>query len=363
MVGGQPNVAEVPAWHKIAGISLAVTSSLFIGSSFVIKKKGLINSNEPGKVNDDHSYLKEPLWWTGMILMLVGEIFNLMAYAFSPAILVTPLGALSVVISAALSSYFLNEKLTFSGKVGCVQCVIGSIIIVFYAPVEGGTQRIPEFFALTRHVPFIIYAAFCFISMILLIFYAAPRHGKKGPLIYVSICSIMGSFVVVATQAFGSAIVYSISNPQDSQFKYWELYFLMGFVIFSGVLQINYLNKALNLFNTAVVTPIYYVMFTTATYLCSGILAAGFKFNLGSTLNFFTLLIGFLVIVGGVSLLFGDTKRYAKQLAAAEIELEKRGIEDGNEGLLRNNTRESEDHNLNSPKIPLNNEKLSTPTH
>ncbi|KAJ3219716.1 hypothetical protein HK099_004611 [Clydaea vesicula] len=315
MVGGQPNVAEVPAWHKIAGISLAVTSSLFIGSSFVIKKKGLINSNEPGKVNDDHSYLKEPLWWTGMILMLVGEIFNLMAYAFSPAILVTPLGALSVVISAALSSYFLNEKLTFSGKVGCVQCVIGSIIIVFYAPVEGGTQRIPEFFALTRHVP------------------------------------------------FGSAIVYSISNPQDSQFKYWELYFLMGFVIFSGVLQINYLNKALNLFNTAVVTPIYYVMFTTATYLCSGILAAGFKFNLGSTLNFFTLLIGFLVIVGGVSLLFGDTKRYAKQLAAAEIELEKRGIEDGNEGLLRNNTRESEDHNLNSPKIPLNNEKLSTPTH
>lgn len=36
--------------------------------------------------------------------------------------------------------------------------------------------------------------------------------------------------------------------------------------------QLNYLNKALDIFNTAVVSPIYYVMFTTATLLASGIL-------------------------------------------------------------------------------------------
>lgn len=34
----------------------------------------------------------------------------------------------------------------------------------------------------------------------------------------------------------------------------------------------NYLNKALDLFNTAVVTPIYYVMFTTATIAASMIM-------------------------------------------------------------------------------------------
>lgn len=36
--------------------------------------------------------------------------------------------------------------------------------------------------------------------------------------------------------------------------------------------QMNYLNKALDLFNTAVVTPIYYVMFTTATCAASMIM-------------------------------------------------------------------------------------------
>lgn len=38
------------------------------------------------------------------------------------------------------------------------------------------------------------------------------------------------------------------------------------------VTQMNYLNKALDLFNTAIVSPIYYVMFTTFTIIASIIL-------------------------------------------------------------------------------------------
>ena len=38
------------------------------------------------------------------------------------------------------------------------------------------------------------------------------------------------------------------------------------------VTQMNYLNKALDLFNTAIVSPIYYVMFTTFTIIASVIL-------------------------------------------------------------------------------------------
>ncbi|KAE8720212.1 putative magnesium transporter NIPA5 [Hibiscus syriacus] len=34
-----------------------------------------------------YSYLLEPLWWAGMITMVVGEIANFAAYAFAPAIL------------------------------------------------------------------------------------------------------------------------------------------------------------------------------------------------------------------------------------------------------------------------------------
>lgn len=47
--------------------------------------------------------------------------------------------------------------------------------------------------------------------------------------------------------------------------------FLVLVVIFVSM-QMNYLNKALDLFNTGIVTPVYYVMFTTLVITASAIL-------------------------------------------------------------------------------------------
>ena len=53
--------------------------------------------------NGGFSYLREPLWWAGMLSLVVGEVANFAAYAFAPAILVTPLGALSIIVRWALA--------------------------------------------------------------------------------------------------------------------------------------------------------------------------------------------------------------------------------------------------------------------
>lgn len=102
---------------KYIGLALAVTSTLAIGTSFVITKKGLMQAAEThGFEGDGFSYLKSPVWWGGIVtsmrsssdttditransaIVVLGEIANFAAYAFAPAILVTPLGALSVLI-------------------------------------------------------------------------------------------------------------------------------------------------------------------------------------------------------------------------------------------------------------------------
>lgn len=95
---------------NVHGFVLAVSSSIFIGSSFIIKKKGLKKAATTGTRagSGGHSYLYEPWWWAGMITMIVGEIANFAAYAYAPAILVTPLGALSIIFSAS-SFYSAGE--------------------------------------------------------------------------------------------------------------------------------------------------------------------------------------------------------------------------------------------------------------
>jgi uncharacterized membrane protein len=76
--------------------------------------------------------------------VIVGEVANFAAYAFAPAILVTPLGALSVLIGAVLGSYFLKEKLGTLGKLGCAICLIGSVIIILHAPPDQDIETIDE---------------------------------------------------------------------------------------------------------------------------------------------------------------------------------------------------------------------------
>ena len=45
-----------------------------------------------------YAYLHEWLWWAGLLTMVVGEAANFTAYGFAPAFVVTPLGALSVLV-------------------------------------------------------------------------------------------------------------------------------------------------------------------------------------------------------------------------------------------------------------------------
>jgi magnesium transporter len=50
---------------------------LFIGTSFVLKTDLLkANSKYNEEAGDGYGYLKNAFWWTGMILMIVGEICN-----------------------------------------------------------------------------------------------------------------------------------------------------------------------------------------------------------------------------------------------------------------------------------------------
>ncbi|KAJ1343627.1 hypothetical protein BSLG_001896 [Batrachochytrium salamandrivorans] len=102
----------IPSWYQPVGVSLALASGFFIGVSLILQKKGLMQTKEEGlEQGNEYAYLKNYIWWIGMVCMGVGEVSNFGAYAFAPTILVTPLGAISVVVSAILSIVFLKEKI------------------------------------------------------------------------------------------------------------------------------------------------------------------------------------------------------------------------------------------------------------
>ncbi|XP_037118112.1 magnesium transporter NIPA2 [Syngnathus acus] len=284
------------------GLSLAVSSSLFIGASFILKKKGLLRLASKGSMRagqGGYAYLKEWLWWAGLISMGAGEAANFAAYAFAPATLVTPLGALSVLVSAVLSSYFLNERLNMHGKMGCLLCVLGSTVMVVHAPQEEEVASLSAMAEKLKEPGFIVFAVCVVGSSLVLIFGVAPRFGQKNVLVYIMICSVIGSLSVSCVKGLGIGIkelVAGIAVLKDPLF--WCLLVSLALCV---SIQISYLNKALDIFNTSIVTPIYYVFFTTSVMACSAILFKEWlRLSIGAVAGTIS---GFLTIVLGIFLL------------------------------------------------------------
>ncbi|CAL5387664.1 unnamed protein product [Camellia sinensis] len=286
---------------NVKGLVLALSSSFFIGASFIVKKKGLKKAGASGTRAGvgGYSYLYEPLWWAGMITMIVGEIANFAAYAFAPAILVTPLGALSIIISAALAHIILGERLHIFGILGCVLCVVGSITIVLHAPQEREIESVKEVWDLATEPGFLVYAALVIASAFIIIIYFIPQYGQTYIIAYIGVCSLVGSLTVMSVRALGIALKLTFSGI--NQLLYPQTWVFAIVVISCVLTQLNYLNKALDTFNTAVVSPIYYVMFTTLTIVASVIMFKDWAHQNPTQIT--TELCGFVTILSGTFLL------------------------------------------------------------
>ncbi|XP_010910706.3 probable magnesium transporter NIPA6 isoform X2 [Elaeis guineensis] len=257
---------------NLKGLILAVASSAFIGASFIFKKKGLKRAGAAGARAGvgGYGYLLEPLWWVGMITMIVGEISNFVAYMFAPAVLVTPLGALSIIVSAVLAHFILKEKLQRMGVLGCVLCIAGSTVIVLHAPEEKTPSSVEQIWDLATQPAFLLYAASVAAVSLVLMLHCSPRYGQTNIMVYLGICSTIGSLTVMSIKAIGIAIKLTIEGI--NQAGYFQTWVFTMVAITCIIIQLIYLNKALDTFNTAVVSPIYYAMFTTLTIFASAIM-------------------------------------------------------------------------------------------
>ncbi|RXM27344.1 Magnesium transporter NIPA2 [Acipenser ruthenus] len=265
------------------GLVLAMSSSVFIGCSFILKKKGLLQLAKRGTTR----------------AVGAGEVANFAAYAFAPATLVTPLGALSVLISAVLSSYCLDEQLNIHGKLGCMLSLLGSTVMVIHAPREEEIKTLHDMGSKLKDTGFIVFATIVITISLVLVCAVAPKKGQSNLLIYISICSLIGAFSVSSVKGLGLAIKELLE--EKPVYKDPLAYILLATLAISVSTQINYLNKALDTFNTSVVTPVYYVFFTTVVVTCSVILFK--EWNSMSVADIFGNLSGFCIIIIGIFLL------------------------------------------------------------
>lgn len=110
-----------------------------------------------------------------------------------------------------------------------------------------------------------MYVLTVLIFTLVMIYGVAPKYGRSTPLIYVSICSLVGSVSVMAIKGLGVALKLTFNG--NNQFTHPSTYVFAIVVIVSIMVQMNYFNKALDIFSTNVYVnhiPLRLVLTTSA---------------------------------------------------------------------------------------------------
>uniref|UniRef100_A0A7I4FGC0 Probable magnesium transporter n=1 Tax=Physcomitrium patens TaxID=3218 RepID=A0A7I4FGC0_PHYPA len=201
--------------------------------------------------------------------------------------------------NAVLAHMVLKERLHLLGIVGCVLCIVGSTTIVLHAPQERAIESVKDVWVLATEPAFLMYALFVVALVLILIFHYVPQFGNSHVLVYITICSLMGSLSVMSVKALGIAVKLTLQGQNQLIYPQTSVFAMV--VLICILTQMNYLNKALDTFNTAIVSPIYYVMFTSLTILASAIM---FKdWDQQTAPQIITELCGFITILSGTFLL------------------------------------------------------------
>ncbi|KAF2484520.1 magnesium transporter NIPA-domain-containing protein, partial [Neohortaea acidophila] len=218
------------------------------------------------------SYLKSPIWWAGIAMMTVGETGNFLAYGFAPASIVSPLGVVALVSNCLIAPWLLHERFRLRDGLGVVIAVAGCVTVVLSASDSNPKLTPDSIWHLITRWEFETYLGIT-VFLIIVLCVASDRFGEKSILIDLGLMGLFGGYTALSTKGVASLL----SNTIWRAITFPITYLLVAVLAFTAVMQIKYVNRALQRFNSTQVIPIQFVLFTLSVITGSAVLYRDFE--------------------------------------------------------------------------------------
>lgn len=236
------------------------------------------------------SYLKSPYWWLGIVLMTIGEAGNFLAYGFAPASIVSPLGVVALISNCIIAPFMLRERFRWRDAAGVVVAVGGAVTVVLSASDNNPKLGPNEIWELIKRWEFETYLGIT-VGVIIVLMVASNKYGEKNILVDLGLVGLFGGFTALSTKGVASLLSYTLWRV----ITFPVFYLLVAILVGTAVMQIKYINRALQRFDATQVIPVQFVMFTLSVILGSAILYRDFERTSGDDAGKF---------IGGCALTF-----------------------------------------------------------
>ncbi|KAK4250518.1 putative magnesium transporter NIPA7 [Corynascus novoguineensis] len=218
------------------------------------------------------SYLRDPYWWLGQVLITVGEMGNFLAYGFAPASIVSPLGVVALVSNCVIAPIFFKEKFRQRDFWGVIIAITGAVTVVLSAETEETKLGPHEVWGAITTMAFEIYLGVS-CALIVLLMWLSPRYGHKTILIDLGLVGLFGGYTVLSTKGVSSMLSATLFRAFTTPVTY-----VLAFILLStAIMQVRYVNKALQRFDSTQVIPVQFVLFTLSVIIGSAILYRDFE--------------------------------------------------------------------------------------
>lgn len=218
------------------------------------------------------TYLKSPYWWLGQILITLGEMGNFLAYGFAPASIVSPLGVVALISNCIIAPVMFHERFRIRNFWGVVIAIAGVVTVVLSAKQEETKLEPHDVWDAITTMEFEIYLGVT-VLLILVLMWASSRYGRRTILIDLGLVGLFGGYTALATKGVSSML----SSTLWRAFTTPVTYALILILLVTAVMQIRYVNKALQRFDSTQVIPIQFVLFTLCVIVGSAILYRDFE--------------------------------------------------------------------------------------
>ncbi|QPG95728.1 hypothetical protein C2857_001841 [Epichloe festucae Fl1] len=218
------------------------------------------------------NYLKSPYWWLGQMLITLGEMGNFLAYGFAPASIVSPLGVVALISNCIIAPVMFHERFRARDFWGVVIAVAGVVTVVFSANQEETKLEPHDVLDAITTTEFEIYLGVT-IFLIIVLMWASSKYGRSTILIDLALVGLFGGYTALATKGVSSML----SSTLWRAFTTPVAYALVFILLVTAVMQIRYVNKALQRFDSTQVIPIQFVLFTLCVILGSAVLYRDFE--------------------------------------------------------------------------------------
>ncbi|KAM8914697.1 NIPA-like protein 3 isoform 2-T3 [Spinachia spinachia] len=248
---------------NLIGTLLSIFGNVLVSISLSIQKYSHVKS---AGTKDVRAFYHTKTWWSGFVLICLGEGANFVSYAFAPLALITTLNAVSVLTSSILGLIFLREKLRpkdFAKRyglsfLGSILVIGGTFLFVVFGPNSHEKLKAENIVTHLVGWPVLLYL-----------------RNANYLVVILMLVALLNSVTVITVKAVSGMLVLSIEGSMQLDYPIFSVMFVC--MVASVVFQARFLSQACNLYDSSLIAGVNYILSTVGAVVAGAVFYVEFK--------------------------------------------------------------------------------------